>query len=130
VKKWLESLFRRRISAQQKLDWQPKQRAIIADLERGTYFEPEQTTHAAGSQPVTNLLHILAVGPLARLLDQGVYCALNCLRRLAECPEERTPHALAISKTVPPGNFLGGEAASLHHQPRRFDAQPFNCLRG
>src|ERR1700688_3512123 len=69
------------------------------------------------SQPVTNLLHMLAVGPLARLLDQSVYCALNCLWRLSECPEERTPHALAISKTVLPGNFLGGEAASLHHQP-------------
>src|SRR5882762_1191853 len=34
---------------EEKLEWQPKQAGIIADLERGTYFEPEQTTHAAGS---------------------------------------------------------------------------------
>ena len=38
--------------------------------------------------PVTNLLHILAVGPLAGLLVQSVYCALNCLWRLSECPDE------------------------------------------
>jgi hypothetical protein len=82
------------------------------------------------SRPVTNLLHILAVGPLARLLDQSLYCALNCLWRLSECPDERTPHPLAISKTVPAGNFLGREAAGLHHQPCRFHAQSFNCLRG
>jgi nucleoside-diphosphate-sugar epimerase len=34
---------------EEKLGWQPKQAGIIADLERGTYFEPEQTTHAASS---------------------------------------------------------------------------------
>src|ERR1700730_1990661 len=34
---------------EEKMDWQPKQPGIIADLERGTYFEPEQTTHAASS---------------------------------------------------------------------------------
>jgi len=32
---------------EEKLGWQPKQTGIIADLERGTYFEPEKTTHAA-----------------------------------------------------------------------------------
>jgi nucleoside-diphosphate-sugar epimerase len=34
---------------EEKLQWQPKQLGIIADLERGSYFEPEPTTHAAPS---------------------------------------------------------------------------------
>ena len=34
---------------EEKLGWQPKQLGIIADLERGTYFEAEKTTHAATS---------------------------------------------------------------------------------
>ena len=46
-------------------------------------------------------------GSTDRLLDQGAHCALNCLWRLSECPDERTPHPLPISKTVLPGNFLG-----------------------
>ena len=35
---------------EEKLQWQPTQPGIIADLERGTYFEPEQTTYAVHSQ--------------------------------------------------------------------------------
>jgi nucleoside-diphosphate-sugar epimerase len=35
---------------EEKMDWRPKQVGIIADLERGTYFEPEQTSHAAASR--------------------------------------------------------------------------------
>jgi nucleoside-diphosphate-sugar epimerase len=34
---------------EEKLEWQPKQPGIIADLERGTYFETEQTTDVAPS---------------------------------------------------------------------------------
>jgi nucleoside-diphosphate-sugar epimerase len=34
---------------EEKLEWHPKQPGIIADLERGTYFQPEQTMHAAPS---------------------------------------------------------------------------------
>jgi hypothetical protein len=36
---------------------------------------------------------------------------LNCLWRLSECPNERTPHPLAISEAVLPGNLFGGEAS-------------------
>jgi len=64
------------------------------------------------------------------LMGSSTYRTLNCLWRLSECPDERTPHSLAISKTVLAGNLLGGEAASLHHQPCRFHAQPFDCLCG
>jgi nucleoside-diphosphate-sugar epimerase len=35
---------------EEKLEWQPKQPGIIADLERGTYFESELTTHATPSR--------------------------------------------------------------------------------
>jgi nucleoside-diphosphate-sugar epimerase len=34
---------------EEKLEWQPTRPGIIADLERGTYFVHEQTTHAAPS---------------------------------------------------------------------------------
>jgi len=34
---------------EEKLGWQPKQPGIITDLERGTYFATEQTTHAGHS---------------------------------------------------------------------------------
>ena len=34
---------------EEKLKWQPTQQGLIADLERGTYFRPEQNTHAAVS---------------------------------------------------------------------------------
>lgn len=35
---------------EEKLDWRPERLGIIADLDRGTYFEPEQATHAAPSR--------------------------------------------------------------------------------
>ena len=62
---------------------------------------------------------------MGSLWGASAYCALNCLWRLSERPDERTPHPLATSETVLPGNFLSGEATSLHHQPCRFHAQPF-----
>jgi len=34
---------------EEKLEWHPKRPGIIADLEQGTYFEPEKNAHAAHS---------------------------------------------------------------------------------
>jgi alpha/beta hydrolase fold len=56
-------------------------------------------------------------------MGSSAYCALNCLWRLSECLDERTPHPLAISETVLPGNLLGGEA---HQETRR---RLFNLAR-
>ena len=61
-----------------------------------------------------------------RLLDQRVYCALSCLGRLSECAEERTPHPLAISKTVLPKGRM--RAVVLRSRLQPVDATPSSQL--
>ena len=77
-----------------------------------------------------HLIHRAKHPGVADPTASSAYGALNCLWRLSQCPDERTPHPLAISEAVLPDNLFGGEAAGLHHQPCRFHAQAFDCLCG
>jgi hypothetical protein len=49
----------------------------------------------------------------------GAYVALNCLRRLSEGPNERPPHSVSISESIPACNLLNRESPLFHHQPCR-----------
>ena len=76
--------------------------------------------HIFGNEPF--IISRCAVRPLvenhSRMLRvQCAERALNYLWRLSKCPDKRTPHSFAVSKTILSGNFISRKSAGLHHQP-------------